>query len=349
MVISRLKLYYASIKTKVEPFLSRLRKIIPYSPIIILRRIVQVYFLLLINLFLFSDVLSFFNISYETLFPINSLYYFLNDSVSFFQTYLPAFPIEQSVASPFTTIPGVLDILQLRTTSPEFPYLEIAIIFLTAAFLGRFFCGWVCPFGFFQDILAFIPIKKYEPSPPTNKDLGQIKYYILGAILLLVSWVGISKARGVGEAIVQALGAYSRVPWAVISPVDTIETFLPALLENERFFRLIEKYRFLDLPAFFWMRIIFLIVVILVSLFIRRGYCRYFCPTGALMGLLSKYSLLHFKINTVRCTNCKVCESVCPMGIRFLRDGPIIKSPECIYCGNCWAKCPEKAIRPSFL
>jgi len=338
-----------AIKIKLSPITSKLQKYIPYSPIVITRRIVQVYFFLMINLYLFTDVLAYFGIDKEKIFPINSIYYFLKDNISFFYKYLPAFPIEQSVASPFTTIPGVLDILQLRVTSAEFPYLEIAIILLTAVFLGRLFCGWVCPFGLIQDILAFLPIKKYEPTPSVNKDFARMKYFILGVILLLVSWVGISKARGVGEALVSALGPYSRIPWAVISPVDTIETFIPALLENERFFRLIEKSRFFDLSPYFWIRFAFLIFIIILSLFIRRGYCRYFCPTGALMGVLSKYSLLHFKINPVRCTNCELCEKACPMGIRFLREGSVIKSPECIYCGNCWAACPEKAIRPRFL
>jgi len=319
--------------------LAKIKRFLKIHPIVIIRRCTQLLFLVLLNLLLFYDILKPLNNDFIN----NTLLPFFDNVLNFLKTYLPELPIEQSAASPFTTIPSAFDVMQLRATLPEFPFLEIGIMLIIAALVGRGFCGWVCPFGLLQDVLEKIPTPKYRVSHTTNRELAQIKYIFLAFTLILISWIGIAKYTNTFKGIEEALGYFARVPWAAISPADTLESFIPWLIKKEVFAQLETPYEIFKWPIFFWIRIAFLIFVITISLFIPRAYCRYICPVGALMGLFGKYSMITFKINPIRCTNCRECEIHCPMGIRFPESGAI-RSRECIMCGVCMARCPEKAI-----
>ncbi len=322
--------------------LSLIKKI-KVHPISILRVVIQILSLILLNMLLFYDIVEPLNNAFIENYIIPNL----DKILTFLKTYLPELPIEQSAGSPYTTIPSAFDILQLRATLPEFPFLELGIMFVIAAIVGRGFCGWVCPFGFLQDILEKIPTPKYRPQFSTNKELSEIKYIFLGFTLLLISWVGLAKYTNTFEGLEKALGYFSRAPWAAISPADTLESFIPWLIKKGVFGTLENPYDIFSWPTFFWIRIFFLVFVIFMSLLVPRAYCRYICPVGAFMSLFSKYSMIVFKINPVRCTECKECEKACPMGVKFPESGAI-RSRECILCGRCMTNCPEKAINLGF-
>ncbi|MGQ4833214.1 MAG: 4Fe-4S binding protein [Candidatus Asgardarchaeia archaeon] len=326
-------------KEKFTNSLLHVVKKLKVHPISILRVFIQVLSLILLNMLLFYDLVEPLNNYFIETYIIPNL----NNVLSFLKTYLPELPIEQSAGSPFTTIPSAFDILQLRSTLPEFPFLELGVMFIIAALVGRGFCGWVCPFGLLQDVLEKVPTPKYRPTHSTNKELSEIKYIFLGFTLILITWVGLAKYTNSFEGLERALGYFSRVPWAAISPADTLESFIPWLIKKGSFTTLESPYDIFGWPTFFWIRIAFLAFVIILSLFIPRAYCRYICPVGAFMSIFSKYSMVVFKINPVRCTNCKECEKHCPMGVKF-PDSGAIRSRECILCGRCMASCPEKAI-----
>lgn len=345
--LEKLTTHAKTIREKIKT--NRLLSKIDISPLQISRRIIQIISLIALNLFFFKELAYVKEFSFLT---DNQYYkYFIEElekALPYVQKYLPELPIVQSIASPYTTIPGLFDVLQLRMTSPDFPFLEIAIIMLTAAIVGRGFCGWVCPFGFLQDILYRIPTPKYKPSYNTNKELAQMKYIFLGFALLLSTWVGIAKWMGNASGLIRALGVFSRAPWAVLDPATTLEAFIPWMFKNNVFAEIEDITDIFSWNMFFWIRMGFLVFVLILSIVIQRGYCRYICPMGALMALFSKYSLITMKINPVRYENIKECENLCPMGVRFPKGGSI-RSPECINCGVCASKCPNKAIKPGIL
>jgi len=143
-----------------------------------------------------------------------------------------------------------------------------------------------------------------------------------------------------------------------LSPSDTLFALIPRVALNIRYqlpFSL-EVYGeslidFLLVSPLFWVRIFIMAAVLVLAVYIPRGWCRYFCPQGAFSALISQFSVLGLRREPVKCTKvrCLICMDACPMMIRIL-DLPWEKftDPECIYCLRCVEACPEGAIKPRF-
>ena len=84
---------------------------------------------------------------------------------------------------------------------------------------------------------------------------------------------------------------------------------------------------------------VFIAVILIASLFIYRPWCRLFCPFGAISGLIS-FSLVRY-IRTDECTDCGLCERICPSHAADRDD----KKTECYYCNRCVEICPHNAIK----
>ncbi|MHA1596488.1 MAG: 4Fe-4S binding protein [Candidatus Asgardarchaeia archaeon] len=306
------------------------------SALRVIRFLTQLFFFIMVNIYLFQDYLG----------VLGAL--FLN-FIDIFVVFFPVLPIAQSVAGPFTRIPGAFDLIQIRLTSGEFPFLEVGIILLLGAIFGRAFCGWVCPFGFIQDLLSYIPVKKVNLSKSTNwvvvklrDTLPRVKYYILYITLFFCSWIFVSTLMGTEKPLVEALGVFSEAPWAVISPVVTLETFLPNFIMNHNLEEMASLIYSLD--VFFWLRVSFLVAIIILSVYVPRAYCRWVCPMGALMSYFNKYSLVRVKKNPLKCKNCRLCERHCPTEVKISKEKGEISSGECILCLKCITTCEEGGL-----
>jgi polyferredoxin len=82
---------------------------------------------------------------------------------------------------------------------------------------------------------------------------------------------------------------------------------------------------------------LFLILIFTVE----RGWCRYFCPVGALLAPFNKVSYLYVDVNTTACVQCQLCSQACPMGINVPE---MHRDSECILCGKCITACPNNLI-----
>lgn len=87
---------------------------------------------------------------------------------------------------------------------------------------------------------------------------------------------------------------------------------------------------------------IFTVICLLISIFIARPYCRFFCPYGVLLGIFSKISFRNRQIETDLCTKCDLCRQSCPMNCI---KPPHIDTFSCISCGKCLHICPQNAIK----
>jgi len=80
---------------------------------------------------------------------------------------------------------------------------------------------------------------------------------------------------------------------------------------------------------------------------IERGWCRYFCPVGAILAPFNKISMLYVSpveknIFDKECIHCNACVNSCPMGIDVINMN---RDPECILCGKCINVCPKNLIK----
>jgi len=252
----------------------------------------------------------------------------------------------------FSSSEGAFFLLQRMLSMAIVPLIPLTTFFLFGAILGRFFCAWACPFGLFQDILGYVTswIRKYEPTQETNLNSRQFGEFITGATLLFSTFIGINVALGEKAAVETAFDVFVEQPWAVLSPSAFLFIAIPLLfwwggIEN---FFIWDKFVVIDI--IFWFRLFIFVFAFILVIYIPRGWCRWFCPIGIIMGHLGKNSLLGVGRNISKCNHCGLCEDVCPMGVRILsHPAEKVRSPQCTNCLDCIAACPEDAMEIKFL
>jgi polyferredoxin len=253
--------------------------------------------------------------------------------------------------TPFSISEGTLYVLQLMLIEGIIPFIPLATIFLVGGLVGRFFCGWACPVGAVQEILAYIPVRKIYPSKHNNERGSEIALYFVGIVLVLVAFIGITRVLSIQSTesdLKNTFGIFAQDPLTALDPAATLFTFIPYMIYWDRIPGISIFAGNPDL-FWFWFRLAVLIVVFSIPAFIPRAYCRYICPTGAIMGKFGKYSLLGIKRNPILCNECGDCDSICPMGVRVMDYADKVKDPLCIGCMDCAYVCEEGAIQLKIL
>lgn len=205
----------------------------------------------------------------------------------------------------------------------KFSFYVIGTLMLFGTVLGRLICGFTCPFGFIQDLLHKIPVRKF--IVPANLDrIGRyVKYAILFFMVFLLPLL-----------ITDEFGMSSPFFCKYLCPAGTLEGGIFHVLTNSS----LQKMAGL---LFSW-KVLILILIIAASVFISRFFCRYLCPLGAFYSLFNRFSIYHLQLDHSKCTGCKSCEKSCPMSVNITRQ---INSAECIRCGICRSSCPTGAIK----
>jgi polyferredoxin len=232
------------------------------------------------------------------------------------------------------------------------PLIPLAAFLIIGSIFGRLFCAWACPFGLFQDLLGYLTswVRKYEPTQDTNLNLRQIGEFITGATILFSTFIGFNVALGERANIEASFDVFVEQPWAVLSPSVFLFTAIPLLFWWGGFENFIIWEKFVLINVIFWLRLFIFIFAFILVIYVPRGWCRWFCPVGIIMGHLGKNSLLGVGRNISKCTHCGLCEDVCPMGVRILSDPPEkVRNPLCTNCLDCIAVCPEDAMEIKFL
>lgn len=183
----------------------------------------------------------------------------------------------------------------------------IVVLVVLIAIFGRLWCGYVCPFGFFQEILTSIRRKLKLPS---YKLPDKIKPY-----LKLIKW-------GVFLMFILGIGFCELCPVRYIMPPL-------AGVESE-----------MDFAG------VIIAGIIIGFAFIKdRVFCHY-CPLGIMMGFFNRRtSIGRIKKNGTACTHCRACVENCPMDIQDIfneRSMIDLTKSECIYCMKCIEVCPEE-------
>ena len=185
-------------------------------------------------------------------------------------------------------------------------------------FLGRFICGWICPFGFLQELLYRVPSPKISLPRATRN----IKILLL---IFLVLWLPL---------VLQGEAGYGEVWFCrLFCPAGTLEAgFLNLLIEPQ--------LRTLIGLVFYWKTFV-LGIIFLGSIAYFRFFCKLFCPLGLIYGFFNKVGLFRLRWQEERCIRCGICEKLCPMELKIPKE---LNSKECIRCLNCLNSCPTRSI-----
>lgn len=195
----------------------------------------------------------------------------------------------------------------------------IGILLLFGLTLGRIICGWLCPFGWLQELIHKIPLPKIRKNRIT-RGLTRVKYVLLGVLVILIpAWYGLRQTP---------LPAFCKY----ICPAGTLEGAAALLLHpaNGELTGM--------LGALFSWKAAVLAGTVLACVFLYRAFCRFLCPLGAIYSLFARIALLGVRVDEGLCSGCGACVRSCRMDVRQVGDG------ECIHCGECLQACPEKAI-----
>jgi polyferredoxin len=236
--------------------------------------------------------------------------------------------------------------------NPVFPWLAIASFLIVGILIGKSMCGWVCPFGFIQELVGFIRRKQTELSPRTHKNMIYVKYAILGITMFISLTYSAAVFYAADAGYSAALGIFARAPFTALSPAETLFATLPKNVQG--FSEAISAGQvdivsgIANMSALLWVQLSILIGVLVFAAYVPRSWCKYFCPHGAIMAIMNRFSFIGLRRDLVKCAKgeCRLCNEVCPMRVPIL-ESPWEKfsDPECIYCMKCADACPNKAIK----
>ena len=166
-----------------------------------------------------------------------------------------------------------------------FPSLvEFTAIMLLTIVMGRWFCGWLCAFGAYNDFVYFLSKKvlksKFKVDEKVDAALKYMKYVIL-AFIIIISWT-------MGSKILE-----STSPWDVFGQITNVSTIVNNLLIG----------------------LILLVLITIGAAFIERFFCRYLCPLGAVFSIISKVGIMKINKPKADCGKCRACTMNCSMGL----------------------------------
>ncbi len=211
----------------------------------------------------------------------------------------------------------------------------VLTVALTAIF-GRFFCGWVCPFGTLHHLVGRLGSRgrsvRERIALNRYRESQKVKYYVLLVLLAAASGSFLFKLDGIASSSLMT-GLLDPIPLVYRSVnfliLPLADSSLRAVTAAQR------HYEGAGLLAALF------VGALLLNLAIPRFYCRFLCPLGALYGVLGRFALWRPGKKCGECSGCGLCNTGCegacdPAGT--------IRTSECVLCFNCLDTCKDNLI-----
>ncbi len=246
---------------------------------------------------------------------------------------------------PLVLLSTLLSTHSLKTTL----LISLFVVFLTLL-LGRFFCGWFCPMGSLTHFVSFVFKKtKIYKAKIENDVKVWWKYYIF--IFLIILSIFSLNLFGILDPFSLLFRAFSiSIFPALGSLISSLSFHLTGI--SLSLFQKTGDFLYQFLQGFYLERLssqgifigIIFIGILFLNLISERFWCRSLCPLGALLGILSPFTILKLKIEKEKCSECNLCNIVCPSGATPFPEEKW-KPTECFYCFNCAEKCPFSEVK----
>ena len=220
-----------------------------------------------------------------------------------------------------------LGVVQRSVADGRVPFLAVGVVTAVGATLGRWVCGWFCPFGLFLD-LCERGARKGPVRIPRAWRVG--KFAMLGLLLLGAAALPLAGVDGVSwfcATVCPAGSVYGLIPYygttAAGPAADALLRFDPSVTGH----------------WLVWGHLLFFAGFLVVTFRVAaRFFCSAACPLGAALGLFARVALVRVVHVEEKCTGCGACTKICPTGIDLAHDDFLTVS-DCIQCTRCVRVC----------
>ena len=233
----------------------------------------------------------------------------------------------------------------------------LALITLAVTLLaGRWFCGWICPFGALHNLFTALRRRgaKLRVASSTFSPRQRVKYYVLLA-LVVCSLLGLNLAgwidpfsflfRGTAMVVYPMLDDATKSSFGWVYQSDPAIHGFHLTSATEPVYDVLRRTVLSAAQPHFtgtFLLALLFFGALLLNLHRTRFWCRYVCPLGALLGVAGKNPLVQIKRDEAACNGCHICVESCQGGAN--PDSAAWKPTECMYCWNCQSACPHQAI-----
>lgn len=231
--------------------------------------------------------------------------------------------------------------------------LILVVIFALSIFFGRFFCGWLCPFALYLDLVAAVrkafKIRYWNLPDKLNKFLNRFRY------ALLIFFIALPFMLEKIEPWQWSLAKFLIGPFKLVSVLlGPVEPLVIPWESSLKLYNINLSYPYASVIAFYSGEnlaliaiSIFIAITLASSFVVRRFWCR-FCPTGVSFAVLNRFKIFRWipllRLNKVeeKCTKCGICKRVCPAQVTDVYEvkGGDITTSMCMLCLRCVEMCP---------
>lgn len=226
-------------------------------------------------------------------------------------------PVFHCYACPLATFACPIGVLANFSAIHMFPFAALGTLVASGAVFGSFICGWACPFGFLQDMIAKIPTPKFT----VPLWMGNLRYLVLIACVAVIPFLW---------------GKDSSLFICSLCPVGAMEGALPNMA----------KAAMAGSPVS-WpnaAKMTILVLMVIAMFFTWRPWCTLFCPLGAIYGLMNNVSFLFLRFHPKLCVDCADCRSLCRDSGEAEHRVDGMRCVRCLECTNCRAVTMETVL-----